>query len=346
MKPLGMEIAGRAGRTVLASGRLSELDALRRGRSMVIVTDGRVRELYGHLFPPVPLCEIGRGEKSKTLRTVESIYGFFLDHGVDRSWLVAGIGGGIVCDVTGFAASTYLRGLAFGLVPTTLLAQVDAATGGKNGVNVRGYKNQVGTFRHPDFVLFDPGVLKSLPGKERRNGFAEAIKHGVLGDENLFSFLEERAEEVLSLDLKAIDRVIHDSLRLKAGIVNRDETEKGERRKLNLGHTVGHALEKVCGIRHGEAVSIGMAFAARLSCRMGLLSPTESRRIESLLIRFGLPVTVTADIRALRDAMVKDKKRRAGEIHFVLPDRIGHVRIDPMSVDDLEEAFHDLCQPC
>lgn len=343
MKSVLLEVASTARQSMIVSGQVSQMDEYCRAKHTVIITDARVRELYGHLFPPYALVEIGRGEQSKTLRTVESIFEAFLDHGVDRSWLVIGIGGGIVCDVAGFAASTYLRGLSFGFVPTTLLAQVDASVGGKNGVNLKGYKNQVGTFNQPDFVLCDFTVLKSLPQEELRNGFAEAIKHALIADEILFRYLEERTSEALLLQVEAIERIVYDSLIIKGAIVGRDETEKGERRKLNLGHTVGHAFEKVCSLRHGEAVSVGMVVAARLSERRGFISATDVERIERLLIAFGLPTQIQSDSALIRDALWKDKKRQDGYIHFVFLDRIGQARVEPMDIRELYEVVDDLC---
>lgn len=333
-------------RSTIFSGRLSDLDEHCRAKKTVIITDERVRDLYGSLFPSAAVTiEMGRGEQSKTLRTIESIYEGFLGQRVDRSWLVVGIGGGIVCDAAGFAASTYLRGLSFAFVPTTLLAQVDASIGGKNGVNLKGYKNQVGTFNQPDFVLCDFSVLESLPQEELRNGFAEVIKHALIADERLFSFLEASAARALALDHDVIERVVYDSLVIKSGIVSRDETEKGERRKLNFGHTVGHALEKVCTLRHGEAVSVGMLVAARLSSRKGLLSQRDVKRIEGLLVAFDLPTTVEADAALIREALWKDKKREDDLIHVVLIDRIGQARVEPLPIHELDEAIDDLCQP-
>jgi 3-dehydroquinate synthase len=344
MKAVRLELSSTDRRSVIVSGHLSELDQYRQTRKVVIITDARVRELYGHLFPSQVIVETGRGEQSKTLRTVESIYEAFLRQGVDRTWLVVGIGGGIVCDVAGFAASTYLRGLSFAFAPTTLLAQVDASVGGKNGVNLSGYKNQVGTFSQPDFVLCDFSVLKSLPPEELRNGFAEVVKHALIADEKLFSFLENSADEALSLHPDVIDRVVYDCLITKSAIVGRDETEKGERRKLNFGHTLGHALEKVCGMRHGEAVSVGMLAAARLSCRKGLISEKDVERIEKLLIAFDLPTGARADAALVREALWKDKKREGDQIHVALLDRIGQASVEAMDIHQLHEVIDDLCQ--
>lgn len=330
---------------MIVSDRLSELGRYCQDKKVIIITDEQVRELYEPLFPPSAVIEIGRGEDFKTLRTVESVYDEFLGYGVDRAWLTVGVGGGIVCDVAGFVASTYLRGLSFGFVPTTLLAQVDASVGGKNGVNLRGYKNQIGTFNQPDFVLCDFSVLRSLPSEELKNGFAEVIKHALIADEKLFHFLEANTVEALALGPEIMERIVSDSWIIKSAIVSRDETEKGQRRTLNFGHTLGHALEKVCGLRHGEAVSAGMAFAARLSRRRGLLSRTEAERIETLLIAFDLPTGMRADAALVREALRKDKKRENDRIHVVLLDRIGQARIELVDMKELNEAIDDLCQP-
>jgi 3-dehydroquinate synthase len=339
-------VASQSRQSVVFSGNITELNQYCHNKKTVIVTDARVRELYGSLFPPYPIVEIGRGEQSKTLLTAASVYEAFLEQGVDRSWLVVAVGGGIVCDVAGFVASTYLRGLPFGFVATTLLAQVDASIGGKNGVNLKGYKNQVGTFTQPDFVLCDFSVLRSLPQEELRNGFAEAIKHGLIADESLFDYLEDNVSEALSLEMEAVERAVYGSLTVKSAIVGRDETEKNERRKLNFGHTVGHALEKACGIRHGEAVSIGMSVAARLSSQRGLISTNDTGRIEHLLKEFGLPTRISADPEVVREALWKDKKRQNETIHVVLLDRIGQARVEPMGIEELDEAIDDLCQSC
>jgi len=292
----------------------------------------------------VPLRDTASiGERSKTLATVEKMYETFLRAEIDRSSLVLAIGGGLVCDVAGYAASTYLRGLRFGFVPTTLLAQVDASVGGKNGVNFKNYKNLVGTFTQPSFVLCDFSLLKTLSGPELRNGFAEAIKTAAIGDANLFSFFEAAWMEALSLDHGVIERIVYDSLSVKTRIVSLDEKEKGERRKLNFGHTIGHALESLGRLRHGEGVSIGMVAAATLSARRGLIPESDVERLRTLLERFGLPVTAHVDATAVREALRKDKKRENEEIHFVLLDGIGRARVAPVKVSELDGMLHDLC---
>jgi 3-dehydroquinate synthase len=329
---------------VVIGESITSLRAYCNGKEPVIITDRTVRSLHGHRFPSGPVIEVGEGEGSKTLRTVEEVYGAFLRNGVDRSSLVVGIGGGIVCDVAGFAASTYLRGIPFGFVPTTLLAQVDASVGGKNGVNLSGYKNLIGTFTQPSFVLCDGELLSTLPKEEVINGFAEVVKQAAIGDPNLFALLEGNVDAALALAPSVIERVVHDSLRVKIAVVSRDEKETGERRKLNLGHTIGHGLEKVHHLRHGEAVSVGMVAAARLSVRQGLLSNGDAVRLENLLVRFGLPVRMTIDIARVIDAVQKDKKRAADIIHFVLLDGIGSARIVPIPITEIEGVLDDLCE--
>ena len=259
-----LEIHGSGGdSTILIGEGLKNLREHLPVGKVVVITDANVRAIYQKDFPDCDVIEIGTGEKIKTLETVQGIYQNLLAHEADRSTFIVGIGGGIVCDVTGFVASTYMRGLRFGFVPSTLLSQVDASVGGKNGVNFGGYKNIVGVFNQPEFVICDHSLLRTLPKNELLCGFAEIVKHAVIGDAGLFSYLEAHHEKALRLDDEVITKLVYDSVVLKASIVNRDEKEEGERMKLNFGHTFGHAIEKISGLPHGEAVSIGMVFLAR-----------------------------------------------------------------------------------
>jgi 3-dehydroquinate synthase len=323
-----------------AFGRLGEFCEEKR---TAVVVDSKVLELYRGKLPPYRFIEIDSGEQNKTLKTVEKIYGRFLEWELDRSSTVVGIGGGIVCDITGFAASTYLRGLPFGFAPTTLLAMVDAGVGGKNGVNYHGYKNLVGTFNQPGFVLCDFAFLKTLPYDELKNGLAEAIKSALVGNAGLFDYIEKNGRKIVALNDGAIRKVVYDSLSVKIGVVSHDETEAGERRKLNFGHTIGHAIEKTRKSGHGEAVSIGMVVSARLSERKGTLTGQERKRIETLLDFFKLPVKLESDKTAIADAICKDKKREGENIHFVLLEGIGKARIEKIKIDELLEALFDLC---
>jgi 3-dehydroquinate synthase len=312
----------------------------------VILTDTNVRRYYEKDFPPCPVIEIGCGEGIKTLDTVQHIYKELLDLSADRSAFIAAVGGGIVCDIAGFAASTYLRGIRFGFVASTLLAQVDASVGGKNGVNVEAYKNMVGTFNQPEFVICDLEMLQTLPEKERLCGFAEIVKHAAIADAALFRFLEENHRSVTALDLGVLERLVCTSVQIKAGVVNRDEREMGERRKLNFGHTLGHAVERITGLSHGEAVAIGMAAAALFSCRRGRLRQAEADRLLRLLGNLGLPVKLELDKAQIIDAVSKDKKREGEHIHFVMLKQIGSAVIERVSLQELEEVLDDLCLHC
>ncbi len=322
---------------------ISRLSELCKEKKTVVVVDRKVLELHRNVLPPYRFIEIDSKERNKTLKTVEKLYGRFLEWELDRSSTVIGVGGGIVCDITGFAASTYLRGLSFGFAPTTLLAMVDAGVGGKNGVNYQGYKNLVGTFNQPQFVLCDFSFLKTLPYDELKNGIAESIKSALAGDADLFDYIERNRRKIIALNDGAIRKVVYDSLNVKIRIVSRDETETGERRKLNLGHTIGHAIEKTQKRTHGEAVSVGIVVSAKLSEYKGIMTNKETKRIEELLGFFGLPVKLEGDKTAVLDAIGKDKKREGENIHFVLLDGIGNARIEKMKIKELREAILDLC---
>jgi len=256
--------------------------------------------------------------------------------------VMVGIGGGIVCDITGFAAATYMRGVSFGFVASTLLAQVDASVGGKNGVNFRGYKNMIGVFNQPDFVICEISMLKSLDDREFRAGFSEIIKAAAIKDSTLFSYLENHYADALLQDPEVIEKLNCDSVTIKSKVVEADEREKGERKKLNFGHTFAHALEHVTGMLHGEAVGIGMNLAASMSVKLGLLAPTESLRLSRIIDHFGLPSIPGTDVESIFEAMKKDKKREGNAIHMVMLDKIGHALIHTMDIDNLENLIYDL----
>lgn len=308
----------------------------------VIITDTNVRRHYHKNFPPAEIIEIGMGEKIKNLDTVRMIYEKLIELEMDRSSFIVGIGGGIVCDITGFVASTYLRGVKFGFVSSTLLSQVDASVGGKNGVNFGGYKNMVGVFNQPEFVVCDMSLLKTLPKKEVLCGLAEIVKHAAIGDAALFSYLETHYEKALGLDHEVIERLVWDSVVLKSTVVNRDEKEAGERRKLNFGHTFGHAIEKTAGVPHGEAVSVGMVIASALSEKRGHLLAEDRKRIESLLKRLGLPTRFQLNGEKVLLALKKDKKRQSENIHFILLQSLGHAIVEKISIEELETVIEEL----
>ncbi len=328
--------------TILVGEQLANLANYLPATQTILITDENVRAHYGAGFPAMPVICIGTGEKHKTLTTVDEIMGALVKLEADRSAFIVGIGGGLVCDVTGFVASIYLRGVRFGFVSTTLLSQVDASVGGKNGVNYGGYKNMVGVFNQPEFVICDPAMLRTLPEKEYLSGMAEVIKHAAIEDADLFAFLEANVDRALALAPDVVQRAVYDSVVIKSQIVNRDEREKGERRKLNFGHTFGHAIEKTTGMAHGEAVSIGMAIAANLSVRRGLLAPEQARRLIALIEAMKLPVRLDGDNQALIDALGKDKKRQGDQVHFVLLEDIGRSVITPIALEELKDMVADI----
>ncbi len=333
-------VRGRGGASVIEVGPvLDGIGAWLPLERTVIVTDGPVRRLHGHRFPACPVIEIGTGEAAKTLETVAAVHRRLLALEADRSAFLLVVGGGLVCDVGAFAASTYMRGIRFALVATTLLAQVDASVGGKNGVNLDGYKNIIGVFNQPERVVCDPRLLATLPAAALGCGFAEVIKHAAIADARLFAFLERHRDAALALEAKAIARLVRDSVRIKAGIVNRDERESGQRRQLNFGHTFGHAVEKVLGVPHGEAVSRGMAVAARLSVARGRLDAAACRRLLDLIRAYGLPVKIDGDRRALMDALARDKKRQGDRIHFVLLEALGRAVVEAVPLAELEAVL-------
>jgi 3-dehydroquinate synthase len=305
----------------------------------IIITDTNVVACWGEHFPPGEVIVIGAGEKVKSFDTVRYIYEQLLKLEADRSAFIIGIGGGIVCDIAGFVASTYMRGVRFGFVSSTLLSQVDASVGGKNGFNLGGYKNIVGVFSQPEFVICDLNLLKTVPPKEILSGFAEIIKHGAIADKNLFAYLEEHHDNALALDLAVIEKLVYDSVIIKSKIVNQDEKEKGERRKLNFGHTFGHAIEKTTGVRHGEAVSAGMVLAAELAVRRKALAAKYSRRLADLLDQYGLPVRLEFDCREVLETLRMDKKREGDLIYFVLISEIGKAYVERIAIGELEELI-------
>ena len=279
--------------------------------------------------PPATVL-IPDGETAKTLTTMEKLCRGLASAGLDRRGIVVAVGGGVVGDVAGFAAATYLRGVRLIHIPTTLVAQVDSAIGGKTGVNLPEGKNLVGAFYQPALVVADPEVLTTLPGRHFRAGLHEVIKYAILGDRHLFEFLENRMAELVRRDRAALDWVLPRCIGAKAQIVSRDEREGGPRKALNLGHTFGHALESLTGYRrflHGEAVGWGLIAAARLAARLHWLVADDAARIEALVGSVGaLPAVPRFAPARWIAAMRGDKKTRGGRLRFILPRQIGEVR--------------------
>lgn len=303
----------------------------------VIVTDSTVKRLYGsrvlkslkRVGLQASLIAVPEGERAKSMACLTRILDELVRRRYERqTWLIA-LGGGVVGDVAGFAAATYLRGIPFVQVPTTLVAQVDASIGGKTAINHRLGKNLIGSFYQPKLVLIDPSVLRTLDSREYRAGLAEVIKYGVIEDPSFFEFLEQNMTGILRQEPACLDHVLRVSCAIKADVVSSDERESDRRRILNFGHTVGHALETVTGYRrykHGETVAIGMVAAARLAAKMGLGDRHIADRIRQLVAAAGLPAVIPHHPPAsLIRAMRQDKKVKDQAIHFVLPTEIGKV---------------------
>ena len=331
------KIEGKTGTSEIYVNRpFEELERLCPLERTAILADTKVYSLYKNRFPRARTMELPVGEGFKTLDNARDIMTGFLQAGLDRHCFVVAVGGGMITDLVGFIASTFMRGLPFGFVPTTLVAQGDAAIGGKNAVNLSRYKNIVGTVTQPRFVLIDPAFLHTLPKAELRCGLTEMIKHGLVADAAFFEKIEKNHDDILRLKPGVIEEALKDSVRIKAEIVQRDEREEGERKKLNFGHTVGHALEKTAGLPHGEAVALGMIAAARLSVERGMLSGEDFERIRGLIEVIGLPTTVKVEAEPLMDALAKDKKRNRDTVDFVLLDGPGRAEVVPIGIDELK----------
>jgi 3-dehydroquinate synthase len=323
---------------------------------IALLTDSNVQKLYGQTVikmlgatgKKVCLLTLTAGERAKSLKAVERGYKFLLENNIDRRGLICAFGGGVVGDTAGYIAASYLRGIDYIQLPTTLLAQVDSSIGGKVGINFGGRKNMVGGFYQPKAIIADVAFLKSLSPAEMRNGLAEVIKYGLAMDEGLLGILDLKKDgEFTSQELK--DIVIR-CCRLKAGIVEIDETERtGKRAILNFGHTVGHAIEAATSLRkmsHGQAVAIGMAAAARISAETGRLDPGNITKIESLLSRFGLPIRcpgISPD--ALMESIRFDKKTTGGQTGWVLLDGIGKGVVNQPVVEDVvRRVLKEICR--
>jgi 3-dehydroquinate synthase len=306
-------------------------------KTSVIVTDEHVFAAHKKLFKGWNVIVIKSGEEYKVQATVDSIIQQLIAMHADRTWTLIGVGGGVVTDMTGYVASIFLRGIAFGFVPTTILGMVDAAIGGKNGIDVGLYKNMVGTINQPQFLLYDVGLLKTLPDNEWRNGFAEVIKHAAILDATLFKELEKRQVSFFQKNKPALQKLVQRNALLKTKVVKEDEFEKSKRRLLNFGHTLGHAVEKQYGLMHGEAVAVGMAFAGKLSADM--LQFKSADRLLKLIDQYNLPVTTGYNKQKVFDVLISDKKREGEQMNFILLERIGKAVIKKISLQEIYNAI-------
>jgi len=343
MDVIPVDLAARSYRILVGAGALSsvgaELARLKVGRKVALFSDAGIMRLHGHEVGQ-SLCAAGfdvveiplpEGEEAKSLDVARQCWERLLDAGCDRTSTAVALGGGAVGDLTGFVSATYMRGINFVQVPTTLLAQVDASIGGKTAIDHPRAKNLIGAFHQPRFVLVDPAVLLTLPDLEFRSGLAEVIKHGIVLDSAYFDDLEGCLGPLMSRDLPTLLRVVAGSCRLKARVVERDETEAELRHVLNYGHTIGHALEAATGYgrwAHGQAVSLGIAAEARIAERLGIAESRTTERQVKLLHAVGLPVSgLGAAPPDVVEALSRDKKARDGRVPFVLAPEIGAFRL-------------------
>ncbi|MEI6305631.1 MAG: 3-dehydroquinate synthase [Deltaproteobacteria bacterium] len=287
----------------------------------------------------VSLINIPDGEEYKNFATLNSVYDALIDAGLDRNSFIVALGGGVVGDVAGFAAATFMRGIPYVQVPTTLLAQVDSSVGGKTAVDHPRGKNLIGAFYQPRLVLVDVDTLSTLPEREFRAGMAEVVKYGAALDAGFFSYLEQHADAILTMNRECLIEITSRCCRIKAEVVEIDEKESGLRAVLNYGHTLGHALETLAGYRqmvHGEAVAIGMVLSARVSEALGHCSKDDEERIDALIKRFGLQqATPSLDREPLLDALAKDKKSRSGTLNFICNKGIGGHVVEKISPEQL-----------
>lgn len=315
-------------------------------KEVVAIIDKNVERLYSGCFPYNKIV-IEVSEKNKTLKTIDYVIGELLKKEVNKNCLLLGIGGGILTDITGFVASIYKRGVRCAYVSTSLLGQVDASFGGKTGVNYKGYKNIVGSFSQPIFSYLNLSVLGTLPENEFNCGISEMLKMFVIADMGSYQTAVKLFSEKGPYDKDTFEKLLTIAVRLKSWIVERDVMEKGERRLLNLGHTFGHAIEKCSdsqggNILHGEAISIGVIIAAKLSKKLGFLSDEDLSKIISDYQKIGLPVDCPYPMEMLLEAIRLDKKREGDDIHFVLIKNIGSAFLKTISIDELTEVSYDL----
>ena len=315
----------------------SGIKTLSSQKTTVLITDENVFAAHKKLFKGWNFIVVNGGEEYKIQATVASVIQQLIDMKADRTWTLVGVGGGVITDMTGYVASVFLRGIAFGFVPTTLLGMVDAAICGKNGIDVGFFKNMVGTINQPHFLLYDVALLKTLPDTEWYNGFAEIIKHAAIMDAVLFKELEKRSVPFFQKNKSALQALVKRNALLKAKVVKEDEFEKGRRRLLNFGHTLGHALEKQYELMHGEAVAVGMAFAAKLSA--DLLGFKGADKLVKLIGHYQLPASTQYDKEKAFHLLVSDKKREGEQINFILLEKLGKAVSKKISLSEIYKAI-------
>lgn len=308
-------------------------------KSAFYITDTNLLNLYPDFFIGKEYFAITPGEDSKSLATVEQIYSVLLENEADKNTCLVGVGGGVVTDICGFVASTYKRGISFGFLATSLMAQIDAAIGGKNGVNLNGLKNLIGTIRQPDFVICDIKYLNTLPEQELLNGICEIIKYGLIDNNNILSVLENSKDEILNINPEIFQIIVEKCVRIKTKITEQDENDSNLRKTLNFGHTVGHAIESLSGIPHGFSVCRGMLSALSISNKLGYIETGLTDRFRNLCSLYGIENSIETDKEKVISKIKNDKKRKSDIIDFILLEGIGKPKIEKIRIDKLVELL-------
>jgi 3-dehydroquinate synthase len=321
---------------------LSQLEAIVPRHKTIVITDEHVYSTYSSRLEGFSTVVIPAGEEHKNQEAINRIMQELIGLEADRQSWIVGMGGGVVTDMAGFAASVYMRGIRFGFVPTTILGQVDASMGGKNGIDAGIYKNIIGVIRQPDFVLFDHTLLQSLPKEQWTNGFAEVIKHACIKDRELFDLLEQKTISDFQQDRELLASVIARNIRIKSDVVSVDPFETGDRKLLNFGHTIGHAIENTYGLLHGFAISIGMEAACSLSVMVNGFSGEEKDRVIKVLQQYGLPVHLGYDKKKVFNILKMDKKRASQDMNFILLKKIGEAEVRRIPLTELEQLIDSL----
>jgi len=308
----------------------------------IFVTDQHVYDHHKKFFKGAKFIQIPAGESFKVQYIVDTIIDQLISFGADRQTTLIGVGGGVVTDITGYVASVYMRGIPFGFVPTSILGMVDASIGGKNGIDVGNYKNMVGVIRQPGFLFYDVSLLQTLPAEEWINGFAEVIKHAAIKDASLFRDLEKNSINSYRKNKAALNDLIRTNVLIKSAVVQKDEFEVSERRILNFGHTLGHAVENVYHLPHGHAISIGIKAACLISEEM--LNFKETARVTNLLQQYGLPIDIPVDFGKVVEIMRMDKKKTRDTMHYVLLEKLGKAIIKPIPMSHLEKLLYSIAR--
>ncbi len=316
-------------------GSISYLKKIVDAKNAIIITDENVYKHHQPKFKGWDVIVLKAGEEYKIQGTVDSIIEELIAMQADRKTTLIGIGGGVVTDMTGYVASVYMRGISFGFIPTTVLAMVDASIGGKNGIDVGVYKNMVGIIRQPKFLLYDLNFLASLPQAEWENGFAEIIKHACIKDAAMFSLLDKNRLSLYQAKKNLMSELIKRNVLIKTKVVQKDEFEKAERRLLNFGHTLGHALENQYELSHGQAIAIGMTYACHISEQLSGFKQTE--KVVKVLEQYGLPTYASFNKKKAIEVLKMDKKRERKEMNYILLEKVGKGVVMSIPVKALEK---------